>query len=283
MDFVQYCKEKTQATHLCLAGGVALNSVLNGRLNREIGFESVFIPPYPGDDGISIGCCAYGLYGNVALQTDVAMNIPPLWSEPLTPYLGPCYSDYEIRQAVEYASPWLDVETITDDDERLNFMVHEIESGGVIAWFHGRSEMGPRALGHRSILADPRKGSLARFINESVKLRETFRPFAPSVLVEEAEKWFELKEGGVNNFNMSPYMSMTASVLSSKRLLIPAVTHVDGSSRLQTVSAELDPLFYKLIKTFFKKTGVPMVLNTSFNTLKVRVVETNVRITSAVF
>ena len=270
LDFVQYCKEKSQAKHLCLAGGVALNSVLNGRLSRELGFESVFIPPYPGDDGISIGCCAYGLFGNAAQQLLVANNMPPLWSQPLSPYLGSSYSEYAIRQAIEYASPWLDVESITNEDERLNIMLTEIESGGIIAWFQGRSEMGPRALGHRSILADPRESRLVRFINENVKLRETFRPFAPSVLVEEADRWFELGDSGINNANISPYMSMTASVKTSKRSLIPAVTHVDGSSRLQTVSEESDPLYYKFIKLFFKKTGVPMILNTSFNTLKVR-------------
>lgn len=267
LDFVSYFKEKTQAKNLCLAGGVALNSVLNGRLSRELGFESVFIPPYPGDDGISIGCCAYALYGNAALSSQVSSR--PFWSEPLSPYLGPFYSDYDIKQAIEEASPWLDVETVLNEDERLDIMVKEIESGGIIAWFQGRSEIGPRALGHRSILADPREKRIVRFINEKVKARETFRPFAPSVLVEEVERWFELQDSVVNTKNISPYMSLTALVKSAKHSIIPAVTHVDGSSRLQTVNEESEPMFYKLIKLFYKKTGVPMVLNTSFNTLKV--------------
>ena len=146
-------------------------------------------------------------------------------------------------------------------------MSEEIESGGVIAWFQGRSEMGPRALGHRSILADPRKKGLVRFINEVVKKRESFRPFAPSCLSEEASAWFDLGDDLADTSNISPFMSMTAMVKEEKRESIPAVTHVDGSSRLQTVTEEAEPSYHKFISTFFKRTGVPMVLNTSFNTL----------------
>lgn len=129
-----------------------------------------------------------------------------------------------------------------------------------------QSEIGPRALGHRSILADPRKKELVRFINERVKSRESFRPFAPSVLVEEAAEWFDLGENVLND-NVSPYMSITAMVHEDKRSKIPAVTHVDGSSRLQTVTPEANPIYHQLISKFFELTGVPMVLNTSFNTL----------------
>lgn len=131
-----------------------------------------------------------------------------------------------------------------------------------------QSELGPRALGHRSILADPRKKGLVRFINQNVKSRESFRPFAPSVLAEEAWTWFEL--GAARNLvddNVSPFMSLTANVRPEKRALIPAVTHIDGSSRLQTVTQSSEPLYYKLIQAFFELTGVPLVLNTSFNTL----------------
>jgi hypothetical protein len=145
-------------------------------------------------------------------------------------------------------------------------MAAEVESGGVVAWYHARSEIGPRALGHRSILADPRKKGLVRFINQHVKSRESFRPFAPSVLVEEAANWFDLGKNVVDA-NVSPFMSMTAMVHEDKRARIPAVTHVDGSSRLQTVRKEDEPLYHKFISKFFKLTGVPMVLNTSFNTL----------------
>ena len=272
IDFVKYLKEKSGQTNLCLAGGVALNSVLNGRLVRELGFEDSFIPPYPGDDGIAVGCAAFGLYGNKDLSKNQAplsegtTSSPSLWTEPLSPYLGPHPSEFEIDNALAQASPWLDIEPISNDARRFEIMAREIASGGVIAWYHGRSEAGPRALGHRSILADPRKKGLVRFINNFVKMRESFRPFAPSVLAEYAHEWFE----GISKEkpNVSPFMSLTAIVKKGKRDQIPSVTHIDGSSRLQTVTPEAEPLYHQLISTFYKETGVPMVLNTSFNTLK---------------
>jgi predicted NodU family carbamoyl transferase len=275
MDFVRHFKEKLQEENLCIAGGVGLNSVLNGKLSRELGFKKTYISPYPGDDGIAVGCCAYGLFGNEVLDKDYTReehtNIerPPVWTSPLSPYLGPDPSDREMKAAIEKASPWLEVETVLDEDARIRIAAKEIEVGGVVAWYQGRSELGPRALGHRSILADPRKKGLVRFINQHVKQRESFRPFAPSVLVEHASDWFDLgvedEEDG--NANVSPYMSLTAMVRSEKREKIPAVTHVDGSSRLQTVTPESEPLYHKLITKFYELTGVPMVLNTSFNTL----------------
>ena len=265
MDFVKHFKEQTGETNLCLAGGVALNSVLNGRLSRELGFENAFVPPYPGDDGVAVGCCAYGLFGDQEGQKTTT----PLWKEPLSPYLGPLPAAAEMSEAVEWAGNWLDVEVVKDEKRRIDILVEEISSGGVVAIYGGRSEMGPRALGHRSILADPREKGLVRFINEFVKKRESFRPFAPSCLAEEASDWFDLGDyaAAVDN-NVSPYMSLTAQVRKSKRDKIPAVTHVDGSSRLQTVTAEAEPFYHKLISAFYKATGVPMVLNTSFNTLK---------------
>lgn len=270
MDFVRYCKDKTGHVNLCVAGGIALNSVLNGRLSRELGFKNVFIPPYPGDDGIAIGCCAYGLFGNNALGSNSnsnSSNRPTLWKKPIPPYLGPYYSYDEILKVIEAASPWIEVELVAKDKRRFEIMSEELEQGGVIAWFQGRSEIGPRALGHRSILADPRKKGLVRFINEIVKKRESFRPFAPSCLAEEASNWFHLGDNVVGTSNVSPYMSITAKVKEEKRDLIPAVTHVDGSSRLQTVTKEDEPMYHAFISTFFQRTGIPMVLNTSFNTL----------------
>lgn len=261
MDFVKHFKEQTAETNLCLAGGVALNSVLNGRLSRELGFENSFIPPYPGDDGIAVGCCAYGLFGGGG-------TAPKLWNEPLSPYLGPLPTSIEMADAVAWAQPWLDVEIVKDEKRRIDILVEEISSGGVVAIYNGRSEMGPRALGHRSILADPRKKGLVRFINEFVKKRESFRPFAPSCLAEEAPEWFDLGDyASAVNYNVSPFMSLTAQVKQSKRDMIPAVTHVDGSSRLQTVTQNAEPFYHRLITAFYKATGVPIVLNTSFNTL----------------
>ena len=267
LDFVRVCKETTGLTNLCLAGGVALNSVLNGRLSRELGFEETFVSPYPGDDGIAIGCCAFGLFGNSRLEGSQNPSSPPIWQTYLSPYLGPSPSEQDLTMAIDIALPWLDVETIRDEDQRLQLMVDAIESGAVLAWYRSRSEMGPRALGHRSILADPRKKGLVRFINENVKGRECFRPFAPSVLAEETQNWFHLEGQVSSNGNVSPFMSLTTSVHEDKRAVIPAVTHVDGTSRIQTVTMESEPTYYKLIAKFFERTGVPMVLNTSFNTL----------------
>lgn len=154
IDFVKHFKEETGETNLCLAGGVALNSVLNGRLCRELGFDRTFISPYPGDEGIAIGCCAFGLYGNVK-DDDGGTPQPKIWSEPLSPYLGPDPSEQVMKDAIEEASTWIEVEVVRDDARRLEIMAQEIESGGVIAWYHGRSEVGPRALGHRSIVPRP--------------------------------------------------------------------------------------------------------------------------------
>lgn len=170
--------------------------------------------------------------------------------------------------AIAAAAPWLEVETVPDEGRRHDLIVEELAAGGVVAVYNGRSELGPRALGHRSILADPRKKGPVRFINESVKKRESFRPFAPSCLAEEAGAWFELGDhAAARDDDVSPYMSLTAQVKEAKRELIPAVTHVDGSSRLQTVTPAADPGYHRLISAFHAATGVPMVLNTSFNTL----------------
>jgi predicted NodU family carbamoyl transferase len=273
MDFVKHYKQETGEANLCIAGGVGLNSVLNGRLSRELGFEQTFISPYPGDDGIAVGCCAYGLFGNEILDAKSGPKEgssslpppPPLWTTPLSPYLGPDPSESAIKAAIDAAAPWLEFEAVRDDDRRVEMIALELESGSIVAWYQGRSEMGPRALGHRSILADPRKKSMVRFINQYVKKRESFRPFAPSVLAEYATEWFDMGEQDGDNDNKSPYMSLTAMVHEDKRHLIPAVTHVDGSSRLQTVTAQAESLYHKLISKFYELTGVPLLLNTSFN------------------
>ena len=261
LDFVSYCQKETKEVNLCLAGGVALNSVLNGRLSRELGFEQTFIPPYPGDDGISVGCCAFGLF------CDLKERRPAMWRKPALPYLGPEIQECAIEDAIANAEPWLEVEYVPKDEQRVEMMASEVAAGNVIAWFQGSSEMGPRALGHRSILADPRKKGLIRYINEKVKRRESFRPFAPSVITEEAGNWFVLGQRDTVCAAVSPYMSITAFVRENKRNIIPAVVHVDGSSRLQTVSKSDDIIFYQFLEAFMGKTGIPMVLNTSFNTL----------------
>lgn len=219
MDFVRYWKDETGSANLCLAGGVALNSVLNGRLARELGFEQTFVSPYPGDDGIAVGCCAFGVFGSPRLDGARRQQYeyrPPMWRGPMSPFAGSDPSDLDMRRAIDAALPWLDVEAIRDEDQRLFMMAQMVEAGAVIAWYRGRPEIGPRALGHRSILADPRKRGLVRFINEYVKNRECFRPFAPSVLAEEAINWFDLGYAPFNG-NVSPFMSLTAMVQEDKR------------------------------------------------------------------
>ena len=148
LDFVQHFKKRTGQTNLCLAGGVALNSVLNGRLSRELGFENIFIPPYPGDDGIAVGCCAYGLYG---IHNSREQCVTPMWKGPLSPYLGPSYTEDDLKDAIAAAEPWLDVTIVRNATERIDVIVNEIASSGVVALYMGRSELGPRALGHRSV------------------------------------------------------------------------------------------------------------------------------------
>lgn len=220
-EFISWLKKETDERNLCLVGGVGLNSVMNGKITRNLGFDNVFIPPYPGDDGIAVGCCAYGLFGNLA-QPNAISTGAPVWSGPLSAYLGPIYNNDDIENAIEEAKHWIEVSDIFKEDVRIDTIANTIASGAVVAWYHGRSEAGPRALGHRSILADPRKGDLVKFINNAVKGRESFRPFAPSVLAENANEWFE----DVAN-NASPYMSITTQVRPDKIKEIPAVVHID--------------------------------------------------------
>ncbi|KAG5189434.1 Carbamoyltransferase-domain-containing protein [Tribonema minus] len=246
------------AQNLCLCGGVVLNSVLNGKITREGGFDRVHIPNHPGDEGISIGCAAY------VLGCDNACAFL------LSSFQGKDWSTEEIEDALADFAPWIDVEDLTTQDpdspgdtplevaaDRAAAMV---ASGKVVAWFQGRSEFGPRALGHRSLLADPRDKDMVNRINLKVKMREDFRPFAPSVLEEFAGEWFDGLTG-----DGSPYMSLTVPAKPGKREQIPAVCHVDGSSRIQTVQQAANPLYHRLISAFHRATGVPMVLNTSFN------------------
>jgi len=281
LNTVKELKAVSKARNLCFCGGVALNSVLNGKLTRELGFEQTFIPPYPGDDGIAIGCCAYALFGQDGdgrsrSQESSGSASPPLWTEPLSPYQGPTYSAEEVEEAVANAAGWLDVTRVEEEEELVSQTAAAVAQGQVVAWWQGRSEAGPRALGHRTLLADPRNASMVSHINSNVKGREAFRPFAPSVLAEEASNWFQgispctrdsLGRWGLEG-NVSPYMSLTVKVKEGLWDKIPAVTHVDGTSRLQSVKEEQEPLYYRLIRAFFKLTGVPMVLNTSFNTIK---------------
>lgn len=238
--------DETKLTDLGLAGGVALNSVMNGKIFLNTPFRRVYVQPAAGDNGTSIGVC-YHIYHDVLHQ--------PRVEQMEGAYTGPEYSDDEIKNELD--SRELDYETLRDD-ETLKQAAQDIANGKVVGWFQGRMEFGPRALGARSILADPRRAEMKEILNERIKKREPFRPFAPSILEEHTADYFE-------QTHTAPTMLMVYQIKPERRAEIPAVTHVDGSGRLQTVSARTNERYYKLISEFHKLTGTPVVLNTSFN------------------
>jgi carbamoyltransferase len=232
--------------NLCLSGGVALNSSLNGTILRSSPFASVFIPPNPGDSGTGIGSALHvaALCGNTIPSAVLS-----------SPYLGAEFSQDEIDAALVDRGV-----ACSRPVEIEKAVAQHLAEGRVVGWFQGRAEVGPRALGNRSIVADPRRTDMKELLNSRVKFREWFRPFAPAVIAPKVNEWFEIK-------TESPYMSFVCPVLPHRRSEIPAVTHVDGTARVQTVRYEQNPMFYRLIREFENITGVPMVVNTSFNTM----------------
>ena len=252
-----WLRETTGAKNLCIAGGVALNCVANGRIAREAGFENVWIQPAAGDDGIAIGC-AY--YGHVALQKkprSFVMNYA---------YTGVAYTDKDVDDVMR--NPLVRVVTKTGAGEDICAAAAKVLADGkVLGWFQGRSEIGPRALGNRSIIADPRTPEMKDTLNKRVKFRQAFRPFAPIVLFERAHEIFEGDED-------SPYMLLAKRVRPEWKEKIPAIVHVDGTARVQTVRQETNDRLYRLLKEFDAITGVPVLLNTSFNVKGEPIVET---------
>ena len=249
----------TKCKSLCLAGGVILNSVANGKIIKNTPFENIFIQPAAGDNGISIGCAMYGAH---ALR-----NIPRKFykKNEFSPYLGREYNKKEIETAVnKFKDQLIDCGEIKNHQQKA---AEYISEGKIVGWFQGRSEIGPRALGNRSLLADPRDPNMKDYLNQQVKHREFFRPYAPSVLKEKAIDYFEIS-------SYAPYMLVVPPVKKAVRKLIPAVTHVDGTGRLQTVDKKANPSYYGVIKAFEKITEIPVVLNTSFNTVGEPIVET---------
>ncbi|HVD78841.1 MAG TPA: carbamoyltransferase [Vicinamibacteria bacterium] len=245
LRMTRYIHEQTRLTRLCMAGGVALNCVANGRVIRETPFKELFVQPAAGDAGGAVGVAHY-LYNTLGKQPR-----GPAWTHA---YLGPEYDDAEIREYLDGAGATY---RVLSDGDIVRETARHIADGNVIGWFQGRMEFGPRALGGRSILADPRDPKMRDTLNMKIKFREGFRPFAPSVLADKASEWFEIDCD-------SPYMLLVAQVREGKRC-IPSVTHVDNSARLQTVTREASPLYYDLIGEFERLTGVPVVINTSFN------------------
>ena len=241
----------TGQKNLCLGGGVALNGVANSRILNEGPFEKVHIPPSPGDGGSAVGCAQYVYYSILNnkrnIQTDTAKMIRN------NVYLGPQYSNDEIQT-------FLDSKKIhykkLDRQDLLSYTAKLISEQNVVGWFQGRVEWGPRALGNRSILADPRNEDMKDILNEKIKHREGFRPFAPSILEEYTKEYFEIEIP-------SPYMLFVAKIKKPEK--IPAVTHVDGTGRLQTISRDANSLYYDLINEFYKLTGIPVIINTSMN------------------
>ncbi len=241
----KFLKDTTKKHYLCLGGGVALNSVANGKLLEKGWFKDIFVPPAPGDDGTSIGSALY--YHYCVLQNT---KRHPLRNA----YLGTEYSNDEILKTITKFRLVKYHKSINVCKETAALLTQN----KIIGWFQGRMEIGPRALGNRSIIANPGLRNAQDILNARVKFREPFRPFAPSILVEEIKNWFSFDHS-------SAYMLFVFDIKKEKRGLIPGVTHVDGSGRLQSVGKSDNPRYYKLISEFNKLSGIPMVINTSFN------------------
>jgi carbamoyltransferase len=242
---------KTRTKAVCLSGGVAFNCVANGKIFDHTPFEKVYVHPAAGDAGLSVGAAFYIWNQLLGKPRSFVMEHA---------YWGPGYSADEIRSAVRASAVSAGGYTLTElpDTELLRRTAGIIADGKILGWYQGRAEWGPRALGNRSIVADPRRPEMKEILNQRIKHREIFRPFAPSILAEKTGQWFEKSYP-------SPFMTLAYSVRPEKRDKIPAPTHVDGTGRLQTVTPEANPRYHALITEFERQTGVPVVLNTSFN------------------
>lgn len=243
---LNHLHDETGLIDLGLAGGVAYNSVMNGKILLNTAFRRIFVQPAAGDSGTAIGVC-------YQIHSDILRRPRQYVMEGAC--TGPEYSDAEVRAEIERSG--LSYETC-DDAEVTRRAARDIADGLVLGWFQGRMEFGPRALGNRSIVVDPRRAGMKDILNDRIKKREPFRPFAPSILEEHVADYFE-------QAHPAPTMLMVYQVRPERRAAIPAVVHVDGSGRLQTVSREVNPRYYRLISDFHEITGVPVVLNTSFN------------------
>lgn len=243
---LNHLQKRTGLPNVCIAGGVAQNSVANGKITRNTTFKNVYIPSAGHDAGISMGA---------ALFVQHQMQNLPRQASIRSAYTGSNFSNEEIKSILEKKQ----IAYSEHKDEQLFQKIAMcLENGGVVGWFNGRAEFGPRALGGRSIIADPRRADAKDILNSKIKRRESFRPFAPSILKEHVADFFEVTDE-------VPFMEKVFPIRQDKRSQIPAVTHVDGSGRLQTVDKEISPRYHALIEAFYKRTGVPILLNTSFN------------------
>lgn len=246
LHLLRWLHRRTGEKNLCMAGGVAFNSVMNGRIVEESPFERIFVPPAAGDAGCAIGAAF--------LTYHVHLGNPRTF-EMRHAYHGPSFDSPTCAAALDGAG--LPYETLADD-ELLPRVAQLLAGGAIVGWFQGRAEFGPRALGNRSFLGDPRRSDMREILNRKVKLREWFRPLAPSMLDEAGEGIF-------GRPHYDPFMTTVLSVIPEMRSTIPAVVHVDGTARPQTVKREVNPRYWALIEEFRKLTGVPVLLNTSFN------------------
>ena len=251
LGMLEKLAERTGLKAVCLAGGVAFNCVANGKIFDRTGFEQVYVHPAAGDGGLAVGAAFFVWHQILGKPRSFVMDHA---------YWGPGYTRDETCRAIDRnglrQKGWR-VDELAEDNliERTAAIVAD---GKILGWFQGRAEWGPRALGNRSIVADPRRPEMKEILNQRIKHREIFRPFAPSILAESTGEWFEKS-------HPSPFMTLAYSVRPEKREKIPAPTHVDGTGRLQTVTRDANPRYWSLIKAFERLTGVPVVLNTSFN------------------
>ncbi len=248
MGLVRNLYHLCPSENLCLAGGVALNCVTNWLIKEKSPFKKIFIPPAPNDAGTAVGAALYAYHSRCSQAASPIAQ--------LSPYMGPEFDREQILEAMAQSGlTWKrSVDSAIDAADM-------IADGKIVGWFQGPMEFGPRALGNRSLLGDPRSTATRDLFNQKVKHREDFRPFGPSVLAERAAEWFEI---GCHSESLK-YMLFTCPVRAEKRSKIPAVVHIDGTARVQVVEKELNPSYYRLIERFERRTGVPVILNTSFN------------------
>ncbi len=242
-------QRRTGERALCLAGGCAMNSVANGKLRERTGFESIYVQPAAADSGTALGAALWTWH--------VDLGHGPR-AEMAHAYWGPDYPDVDVRALLRDREDGLRITTFASADATIRETARRLAEGAVVGWFQGRMEWGARALGNRSILADPRRADVRHLLNAKIKLREPFRPFAPSVVAEVLDDYFV-------GAAPAPFMQQVYPVREDRRAVIPAVTHIDGTGRLQTVAADTNPRYHALLTAFGEITGVPVLLNTSFN------------------
>ncbi|HEV3114442.1 MAG TPA: carbamoyltransferase [Candidatus Binataceae bacterium] len=252
LSLARQAQVETGRKNLCMAGGVALNSVANGRVLRETSFEGLYIQPAAGDAGGALGAALFGYHTVLGQPRSFVMEHA---------YWGEEHSAAETEAFLKKSG--IPHQRCANQEELVGRCVDSLTQGKVLGWLQGRFEWGPRALGNRSIIADPRRNEMKEIVNVKIKFREPFRPFAPSVLAERADEYFEI--GARDGKYPSRFMLNVAKVREDKRAVVPATTHVDGTGRLQTVAREVNPRYYSLIESFGQSTGVPVLLNTSFN------------------